>query len=171
MAMGLAELLEAEKRIRPLPSWRPVDDTGKIRWKAQLTIGGATVEGLNIHARCIASEPGREVTFILERAVAGKGSVRIDRIDWKPLHNHCNKGVGPEELQYVVINETHRHNFYENLTSTGELRLNNLPVARPVGKDLPTFQSLVDFMGETYRIEDLKFLTPPPWTDDLFGMQ
>ena len=171
MGMGPADLLAAEKRIRPLPAWRPVEDSGKIRWKAPLMIGGAVVEGLTLHARCIASEPGHDVSFVLEQALAGQSSVRIDRIDWKPIHEHNNKGIGPEELRFITIKDSHRHNYHENLTKAGILRLHNLPIARPLDIILPSFQSLVDFVAETYNIEDLKFLTPPPWTDDLFGTQ
>lgn len=169
MTEPLAELLGAEKRIRPLPSWRPVDDSGSIRWKAPLIVGGATLEGFSLHARCMAAEPGRDVSFILERVLAGQPSVRIDRIDWNPITPHNNKGIGPPELRYKLIHGTHRHAFEANLKEDGSLRTGNLPVAVPVSDHLPTFEALVDFVGSTYNIPDLKFLTAPPWTSDLFG--
>jgi hypothetical protein len=168
MSMGLAELLEAEKRIRPVPTWR--SDNGAIRWKAPLIIGGAVVEGFTLHARCLASEAGRDVSFTLDRSVTGQPSVRIDRVDWRPIHRHNNNGIGPDHLRFKIIEESHRHNYYENLTSDGKMRSGNLPVAIPIEEKLETFQSLVDFVAEIYKIEDLKLLMPPPWSEDLFGI-
>jgi hypothetical protein len=102
MGMGLKQLLEAEKRIRPLPPWRPVDIGGMIRWRADLSIGGATFEGLALHGRTLAKEPGRDVSFTLEQSLAGQQSVQIDRIDWKPLTPHGNTGVGRQEIKWDI---------------------------------------------------------------------
>ncbi|MFC0633566.1 hypothetical protein [Brevundimonas balnearis] len=167
--MGLAEMLEAEKRIRPLPAWRPVDSGGRFRWRAEISIGDATVEGLVLHARTLATEPGRDVSFVLEHGPAGQSSVRIDRIDWKPLTPHANKGVGRPEIRWDIYPGSHRHPYYENLKADGELRTGNLPVAVDIEESLPTFESLVAFVAKIYRIEGLEFLQPPPWSEDLFG--
>lgn len=169
MILELAEVLAASKTARPLPDWRPVDDNGRIRWRAPLSIDGATIEGLAIHANCIASEAGRDVAIILEYRPAGSAFGAIDRVDWKPSAPHSNKGIGPEEFKFSILRGSHRHFLTDNLTSEGKLRTGNLPVARPINEDLPTFESLVDFVARIYNIADLRNLTAPPWSEDLFS--
>lgn len=169
MGMGLADLLEAEKWIRPLPGWRPVDAGGMIRWQAPLSIQGATLEGANLHGRTRASEAGRDVSFTLETRPAGGKSVRIDRIDWNPIEPHSNNGAGRLEIRFDTIYGNHRHDYYENLKTDGELRSGNLPVAVPIHESLPNFGSLIAFVAATYNIRGLEYLQPPPWSEDLFG--
>lgn len=168
MGMTLVELLEAEKDVNPLPSWRPVDPRGKFRWRAEISVNGATVEGLILHGRALAAEPGREVSFTLEHAPAGAPSSRIDRIDWKPLTPHSNKGIGRQEIRFEIYAGSNRHLYYENLTQEGNLRAGNLPVAVHIESALPTFDALIAFVAQTYKIPRLALLPPPPWIEDLF---
>lgn len=169
MTLSHADIMEAEKRVRPLPSWQPVDSGGMIRWRSPVSISGATVEGLFLHGRATASEPGRDVSFILEHSPAGQSKRSIDRIDWKPIHSHSNRNIGPIEYRLQVLTGSHRHNFYENLTADGVLREGNLPIAIPLDDPLETFSDFIDFVAKTYKVEGLSNLPVPDWTEDLFG--
>ena len=122
MGMGFGDLLEVEKRVRPTVGWRPEDSGGQLRWRALLDVAGATVEGGVLHARTRASEPGRDVSFMLEVTPAFGTSALIDRIDWNPLEPHGNKGMGRDEIKFLVITGNHRHSYYENRTKDGALR-------------------------------------------------
>lgn len=169
MTLTWQEMLEAEKDVRPVPAWRPVDKGGQLRWRAELSIGGATVEGLAIHGRALASEPGRDLAFTLEHNPAGGPSVRIDRIDWNPLTPHANNGVGRAEIRFDIYSGSHRHSYYENLTQDGKLRVGNLPVAVAINEPLVSYRNLIDFVAKAYNIPSLGLLPPPPWIEDLFG--
>jgi len=168
MGMGFGDLLEVEKRVRPTVGWRPEDAGGMLRWRGLLDVAGATIEGGVLHVRTRASEPGRDVSFMLEVTPAFGSSALIDRIDWNPIEPHANKGVGRDEIKFLVITGSHRHSYYENRTRDGAIRSGNLPVAIPVERALPNFGSLLAFVSETYKIVGLENLQPPPWSEDLF---
>jgi hypothetical protein len=168
MAFTHTEIMTARKAVRPLSAWQPADSGGQIRFRAPLAIGGAIVEGLFLHGRSLISEPGRDVSFSLEYSPVGSKAT-LDRVDWKPLTGHTNKGAGPNELRFRVIEGSHRHSFNANLTSEGILRSGNLPIAEPIEAELPTFESLVRYIQRVYNIEGLENLPPPQWMEDLFG--
>lgn len=164
-----AEILEAQKQVRPLRAWLPADESGIIRWRSALSIEGATVEGLFLHGRATASEPGRDVSFMLEHSPAGQKKRTIDRLDWRPITGHSNRMIGPAEFRLMIIEGSHRHSFYENLTSDGVLREGNLPIAVPILDPLETFGAFIAFVEKTYKVEGLGNLPAPDWTEDLFG--
>lgn len=145
-----------------------MDSGGVLRWRAPLDISGATIEGAVLHARTRASEAGRDVSFTLETHPATGPSGSVDRIDWNPIEPHNNKGIGRPEVRFLLISGHHRHNYYENLTGDGILRTGNLPVAVPIDEPLTTFESLIAFVSETYKIVGLENLQTPPWSEDLF---
>lgn len=166
--MNHYDALRAPKALATAPRWK-LDDRGHFRFQAPLMVDGVVREGLYLLGRAPESTPSRDVAFMFCNGESKAKSVVIDRIDWNPTASHANRNIGPEELRLLVIDGSHRHLFEDNLTSSGELRSGNLPVARPIVDNLNTFGRLVAFAEEAYNIASLGDLAPPLWIEDLFG--
>lgn len=162
------DALHAPKALASVPRWK-LDGRGQFRLQAPLMVDGIVREGLYLLGRAPESTPGRDVAFMLCNGESKAKSIVIDRIDWKPTASHANRNIGPEDLRFLVIDGSHRHVFDDNLTSTGELRSGNLPVARPLEENLNTFGRLVALAEVVYNIVSLGELAPPLWIEDLFG--
>ncbi len=167
MPLSPCEILESHKSAPTLQGWQPPDAGGFIRWSTPLDIAGATVEGLFLYVRCLRSEPGRDVSFVLAHEPAGK-SEHIDRIDWRPIKAHVNRFIGPAEYRGLRINGSHRHHLLLNTKDDGTLRGNNLPIAAPLESEPKNFEELVAFVAACYNIAGLGNLLAPAWEGDLF---
>ena len=161
MDLSLQEIFDAPKTI-PVPhEWTELND--RLMWISPLDIGGATISGLRIRIRTIKTEPERNVTVALEYVPVGR-ECGLDRIDWRPFHNHTNRGLGPPEHQFKIISTSHRHEFGWNLKGGGvSMRKGNLPIAIPIENEPVNFQELLDFVAKTYNIAALEDLRPPDW--------
>lgn len=129
------------------------------------TLGGITVEGMLLRGRTIKSRPDEDVTFQLEyRHDSNRNDNAIDRIDWKPLRGHNNRGNGPEYLRFKTQHGSHRHAFHLNwLERERRMRYSNLPIAEPVTQSLSSYSELLEYCEECFSIEHLGNLPPPPW--------
>ncbi len=166
--MNHYDALHAPKALATMPRWK-LDDRGQFRLQAPLMIDGVVREGLYLIGRAPEGAPGRDVAFMLCNGETKAKSIVIDRIDWNPTASHNNRNIGPEALRLLIIDGSHRHVFDDNLSSSGELRSGNLPVARPIEENLNTFGRLVAFVETAYNIASVSDLAPPLWIEDLFG--
>lgn len=166
--MNHFDALRAPKTLATVPRWK-LDDRGQFRLQAPLMVDEVVREGLYLLGRASESTPGRDVAFMLCNGESKAKSIVIDRIDWNPIAAHANRNIGPKDLRLLVIDGSHRHVFDDNLTSTGDLRAGNLPVARPLEENLNTFGRLVALAEAAYNIAGLGTLAPPLWIEDLFG--
>lgn len=167
MTEPLLNIFAAVKTIPAMAAW--VDgDAGKQTWLAPLAIDGVTVAGLRVRIKAFKQEPQAAVTAQLEYAPAGRGGA-LDRIDWRPLHNHANNGIGPIEYRFKLQTGSHHHQFGLNIKEDGlAMRRRNLPIAVPIDDEPLSFEKLLDFIGSTYNVSGLENLLPPEWVADLF---
>lgn len=95
-------------------------------------------------------------------------SVRLCRVDWRPLTIHTNDHPNtPLELLGDVPG-THHHTFKLNRSTTGA-PLKALPIAEPIEPDYASFKELVDGVGAMFRITNAGSALSSPWPEDLFG--
>jgi hypothetical protein len=167
MTEPLLTIFAETKTIPVMAEW-VVGDAGALTWLAPLAVGGATVSGLRLRVRAMKHEPQAAVTAQLEYIPAGKGG-SLDRIDWRPVHRHNNKGIGPDQYKFITQNGSHHHQFALNVKDNGlAMRKGNLPIAIPIASDPVNFDELLDFIGRTYNIDGVANLLPPEWVSDLF---
>ena len=63
---------------------------------------GVTPEGLLFRARALKDRPDEEVMLQIEFPHAqDRHDNAIERIDWRPLHRHNNRGKGPANLRHI----------------------------------------------------------------------
>src|SRR5262249_54217636 len=86
------------------------------------------------------------------------------RMDWRPLHDHPNKGRAPPELRLLHVRGTHHHEFNVNWAyAPGQVRRGNLLIAVPITDEPQTFEELLAFLGEELTIGNIGLVPRPPW--------
>jgi hypothetical protein len=106
LTAALGAFLVADKTLSAPIDWLP-DDNGDLRFTRALDIDGVTQESLLLFGRAIAGLPHRQVTLGLRWTDATGRGGHFDRLDWKPMDAHTNKGLGPPELRHILIEGTH----------------------------------------------------------------
>jgi hypothetical protein len=167
MSDGTPMIVEATKILVPGPEWTLTKPALYEILFALDDLSGATIDGARVRLKAIDDLPEQAVMVQLEYPQSDRRDHAIDRINWKPIHDHCNQGKGPEEYRFIPFEGTHRHAFDLNwLPEEGRLLVKNLPVALPVRPDPATYQELLEFAGECFRINNLTAIEPPPWKEE-----
>lgn len=157
----LAELVSAAKTLTGPPAW--AEDGRNLRFTATVDIEGITEPGLVLAGRASATIVDRHVSLMLVYHNALNLGGAIDRIDWKPVDAHVNKGVGPSRLRFNRIERTHRHSWELNATLGVKAVVNDLPVAEPVDPEPQDWGSLLHLAATCWRFADLSMVPAPPW--------
>ena len=165
---ALDALVTAEKTLSTPIAWVR-DDQGDFRFTRPLDIDGITQEGLFLFGRAVSILPDRDVTLGLRWADARARGGPFDRLDWKPIHIHNNKGLGPPALRHVLIEGTHRHPLADNAAlamGLTEAIRQNLPVAAPVEPE-PGWRAFLAEAARCWNMPGLHDTPGPPWQYDL----
>lgn len=168
IAAALAAFLAAEKAPSGPIQWEP--DGRNLRFAVALEIEGVTEAGLLLFGRASLGLPERNVTLGLSWTdPQGRGG-NFDRLDWRPLGAHMNKGLGPEAHRFALIEGTHHHPLTENAAlPIGVLRAigENLPVALPVVPEPADWPAFLALAAQRWRFHDVVPVPLPPWQYDL----
>jgi hypothetical protein len=135
-----------------------------------MDIHGITQPGLVLTGRASAANVDRHVSLSLVYHNALNLGGAIDRIDWKPLDAHVNKGVGPPGLRFSRIEGTHRHAWALNAALGVKAVVDDLPVAQPIEPDPGDWDALLQLAATSWRIADLSMVPIPPWQYGLLSM-
>ena len=140
------------------------------RLTATVDIDGITEPGLVLTGRASVTNVDRHVSLSLVYHNALNLGGAIDRIDWKPLDAHVNKGVGPPRLRFIRIEGTHRHAWELNAALGVKAVVDDLPVAEPIEPDLGNWDVLLQLAATCWRIADLSMFPVPPWQYGLLSL-
>lgn len=166
MLTALTDIHAAEKRIPTLPKWQQ----RSIDWfylVSPLDIAGVTIEGLRLRVTAMVRRPNECVTFQLEYTPPRgdpKGGA-FDRLEWRPVSAHTNKGVGPPGLRHVVQSSSHHHSFEANWNDgqSARVKRGELPIAVPISPDPASFEEALALAGERFKINNIGVVDRPPW--------
>jgi hypothetical protein len=161
-------LASARKSLIVGVSWSAADpDDGAMTFLAPLEADGVTIAGLSLRGVCYQREPDRAVTLQLEAAMPRlRTRVPLARLDWRPLNGgHRNPRRGMPSHAGRFLQGTHMHPFDLNWVAANEaMRGGNLPFARSVADDPPTFEEALDMAGIEFRINDIRLIEVPLWS-------
>jgi len=145
------------------------DASGRLTYVAALEIANVTVEGLLVRLSVSKSLPDEATMIQLEFPHSPpRRDNAMERIDWRPLHRHTNKNIGPPKLHGMVIEGSHHHRFDLNwLPNQGVMRSANLPMAVPMVPEPQSFVELLELAAAVFRIHNLVTVSVPPWEADL----
>lgn len=164
IAAMLSAFVAAEKAPSGPIGWEP--DGRNLRFAVALEIDGVTEAGMLLFGRASLALPDRNVTLGLSwDDPAGRGG-NFDRFDWRPIEAHTNRGLGPPQHRFMLIEGTHHHPLAENAAlAVGLLRAvrENLPVALPVEPDPPDWPAFLALAGQRWSLHDLVHAPLPPW--------
>lgn len=164
--MSLPELIRSPKAVggHSFSGWQE-DDQGILEAALPVeTPGGIIIEGLLLRLKArkhlVDSAAMIQLEFPHEK---GRRDRAVERLDWRPLHTHTNKNLGPEELRLIDLEGSHRHSFDLNwIPHEQRLRKYNLPIAEPM-PDCADFQSFLEYAGGCLNIQNLNVVQVPPW--------
>ena len=164
-------LNHAKVLARIPPSWNqyPYKNTVKLEILFALDRNGVTEAGMALRLTALADLPDCGVMAQLEYEPPGRKRTPVQRLDWRPLHNHNNNGHGPNTLKFFLQTGTHLHDFQEN-KKLGERAFqpnDNLPVAIPQDPEPASFDDLLAFLRDRFNITNAKEVPTPPWTPRL----
>ncbi len=108
----------------------------------------------------------RPVTLGLRWTGAPGRYSHFDRLDWRPVSAHNNRGIGPVDLRFQLIDGSHHHRLA--LNAAAEMGLSramaeNLPIAEPVLPEPVNWEAFLAIAGDRWRIPDLVNTPYPPW--------
>ena len=164
----LTALLEADKTLSTPIVWVK-DGQGDLRFTCALDIDGVTEASFVLSGKAVHTLPDRKVTLGLRWSEPDGRGGHFERLEWRPIHGHTNKGVGPEELHFLLIEGTHHHSLVDNAAhpdGLGYAIQNNLPLARPIEPG-PDWQNFLAVAAERWRIQDIVNSQRPPWQYEL----
>ncbi len=169
MKLDLRDIVGGEKTLAGEIIWGPVSafDDG---FEVPLNLNGATIEGLRLRGKASRMVPDEDYMLQLEFCPAGMRIGGLDRIDWRPHHDHNNKGRGPEQYRYRVLAGCHHHQFSLNWYEPEQRMLSgNLPIAIPTEPKLESQREFFAFAENWFRIRKLSSCPLPKWQGNLFG--
>ncbi len=171
MSVSLPDLFHKKKVVASRLKWRKRDST-RVEFAAPLAIDGSVFEGLELRGKAIVDMPERAVCFNLLYYPTNSRCRQLCRIEWNPLRAHINPLKGNDRLNGKRLDRvSHIHDFDDNwLPEFNRMRLKNLPFAARLDPNPSSFQELLDLVEERLRIEGLRGMEPPPWSEGtLFG--
>lgn len=170
--MPLEALFNAPKAIARFPDWAaPEPETGYLWFDAPLEINGVVEAGLILRGGAFKQLRDQHVVF--ELIVTRPGILRrmpLARIEWRSIRGgHRNKRRSGSEWSGKRVGGTHLHAFEMNWSpELRRMRGRNLPMAREIDEDLPSFERLRDYVGNLFRISNIGIVSVPPWEYTLF---
>lgn len=165
--MNLREIYLAEKKLARNFTWSA--DGRDLRASAPLQIGEVVVEGLQVLIRATKPLVDRDVHFMLRVAKSPTDIQLLERVCWRPKTPHSNKGKGPVEHRYQILDKSHVHDMFLNWDeSTDRMKSGNLSVAVPIDIDhLEVHEAFETCMRRFNIAWDQMSFPPPPWERDL----
>jgi hypothetical protein len=165
---ALTNFLAANKALAMPVTW-VTDDRGNFRFSRPLDVDGVTEESLLLFGRAVPTLPGRAVTLGLSWVDATGAGGHFDRLDWRPMDDHNNRGHGPPALRHVPQAGSHHHRLADNgslAMGLAQAIRENLPVAVPLDPD-PDWPGFLAEAASRWRIHDLVTAPTPPWQYEL----
>lgn len=168
VAAALANFLAAEKAPSGPIAWE--QDHRNLRFAVAVEIDGVTEAGMVLFDRASLALPERNVTLGLSwNDPAGHGG-NFGRLDWRPLGDHTNKGLGPPAHRFTLIKGVHHHTFGEDAAPpTGVRRTirEDLPMALPAARSRqigpPSSLSPTSLRPTSNSLVSCKVIRPVTW--------
>ncbi len=170
MSFNLRDIFESQKALAGEIVWGPISafDDG---FEVPLDLRGVTVEGLRLRGKASRMVPDEDYMLQIEFCPPGRKIGALDRIDWRPHHDHSNKARGPELHRLKMITGCHHHQFKLNWHEPeGRMLSGNLPIAIPITPRLESQTELFAFAEEWFKIKNLSRCPVPKWQGNLFGL-
>lgn len=174
MQLPFRTLVESDKLIAGSPKWEDKHSNSKKgteqKLVASLRIGGRVFRGLELVGRADLAVRNAYASFTLVYLPTDnrRDSVRLCRLDWRPLTVHSNDHPNtPAELLGDVPG-THHHPFGLNWSEKNKAPMKALPIATEIAPDYQSFTELLDGVADLFRIANAGDL-PSPWPEDLFS--
>lgn len=168
----LPKIVSAEKALVQAPNWSPPEpETGHIWFNAPLDIGGATEAGLFLHGGCTVNLPDRAVVFeLVLTGYKGRRRTPLERVCWRSLQGgHSNRRGRNAPLSGKRVGDTHLHAFGDNFSAVHDRMMGgNLPQADGISEILDTYESLREYVGKRFKINNIGIVPVPPWSYTLF---
>lgn len=161
----LQDFVTAAKTLAVPVAW--TTEGRNFRFQVPLDIDGITEPGLTLIGRASTAVPDRHVSLNLSyRTPEGAGGT-FERLDWRPIDAHNNKGNARADLAWRQISGTHHHQWALNQHLRMEEALDDLPVAEPVQPEPTTWGELLRVAARVWQIDSLQHLPLPPWEPSL----
>jgi hypothetical protein len=165
---ALTAFLAAEKVPSAPIGW--MTDGRNLRFATALDIEGVTEAGMVLFGRASLTLRDQNVTLGLSWDDPAAPGGNFDRLDWRPVDAHTNRGLGPPEHRFTLFEGSHHHPLAENGALAMGLRRairENLPVALPMEPEPPDWPAFVALAAQRWNLHDLVHLPLPPWQYDL----
>lgn len=168
LAAKLSTFVASEKVLSRAIDWKA--DGRNLRFAVTLEVDGVTEAGVLLFGRASLTLREKNVTLGLswDDPTGLRGT--FDRLDWRPLAAHTNKGLGPPAHRFSLIEGTHHHSLGDNSALTIGIRRaiqENLPVATPIEPDPADWSAFLAIAAQRLRLHELVHTPVPPWQYDL----
>jgi hypothetical protein len=167
---NISDLMKAEKKLLFRPQWDDVSDPRYVVFTVPLDGSGLSVGRFELRAKVSKQFVDRDALMQLEFARTARDRVGLARCQWRPFETHINKAWGPEGFALKTFDrDSHHHPFgFNYLPNEGRMRRGNLPAAVPINPDPATLSEFFVFCGQCFNIENIKLVSLPSRTPDLF---
>lgn len=161
---------DARKSFDTVPKWEPIPyRSGRLLiLVVALRLDGILRGGVQLRLKTPEDTWEDDVYGQIEvRLPAGRRSLRLNPVEWRPMRHHDNPPNAPnphrnqrlwDRWHPFDLNEPYGLRCFDQ-TSSG--------IAVPLPREVGSFNEYTDLCSSLWHCPDLIGLTPPPWTRDL----
>jgi hypothetical protein len=167
----IADVLRQDKELLPEGvAWMRRARTGfdALELTAPIAIGGVIRDGLQARISCRSDMPEGDVHAQLQVYVpALNGYAHVQRVEWKPNAPHTNGGNAPADLRFQKFYDRwYEFGLNRRLGITG-LRQTGPMIAQALPREIGTFNELLAFLEQVWKVSGVSRVPIPPWEDRL----
>jgi hypothetical protein len=136
----------------------------QLEYVAPISVGGVIRSGMQARITCRSDLPDEDVHAQLEVYVeALQGYAHVQRVGWLPNSPHTNNGSAPASLKFKTL-KTRWYEFGLNRRlGVGGLRQTVVMIAQPFPREVTSFQELLVFLEEIWKVLGVRRVPHPPW--------
>jgi hypothetical protein len=167
----IAELLAQPKELiadRPIWERRARVGFDSLEFAVPLAIGGVIPHGLQARISCRSDMSDCDVHAQIQVWVPALAAyAHILRVEWRPNNPHTNPATAPASLRF----KTFRDRWYDfglnRRLGVPGLRQTCTMIAQPIPREIRSFNELLVFLQEVWKVTDISRVPSPPWEDRL----
>jgi hypothetical protein len=168
----IAELIRADKDLLlDGADWRRTPRAGgfdALEFLAPIAISGVIINGLQARVSCRSDLTEKDVHAQLQLYIpAISAFAHLQRVEWRPNARHTNTASAPAALRFKTFSDRWYDFGLNRRLGVAGLRQTCTMIAQEPPRSIGSFNDLLAFLGEVWKIKGAVRIPAPPWEERL----
>jgi hypothetical protein len=167
----IADILHQDKDLLlEKVSWQRRARTGfeALELTAPMAIDGVIRDGLQARISCRSDMAERDVHAQLQVYVPALSAyAHVQRVEWRPNAPHTNSGNAPAKLRFKIFYDRWYDFGLNRRLGVAGLRQTGPMIAQTLPLEIATFNELLAFLEQVWKVSGVRRVPMPPWEDRL----